>query len=119
MRGSNRFRPLEKLRSSNDYQRVKRAGKRIRTAHFGVNFITGDLPRHRLGLVVQKRFWDSVRRNRIKRCLREWFRLNKDGIPLPGKDIVIVARPGAEKLSCPEVVEELRTVFTEQDGPNR
>ncbi len=119
MRGSNRFRPHEKLRSPNDYQRVKRTGRRVRTAHFGVNFIPGDLPHHRLGLVVQKRFWHSVGRNRIKRCLREWFRLNKSDIPLPGKDIVIVARPGAEKLTAPEVAKELQAVFMEQDGPNR
>jgi len=62
-------------------------------------------------MVVQKRFWCSVRRNRIKRCLREWFRLHKHSIPLPGKDIVIIARPGAEKLSSTEIARELVAVF--------
>lgn len=110
------FRPHERLRDSNQYQQVKRAGKRVRTPHFGVNFLTNGLPHHRLGLIVQKRFWNAVNRNRIKRRVREWFRLHKETIPLPGKDIVIIARQGAERLSSTEVTRELIRVFAEQDG---
>jgi ribonuclease P protein component len=90
---------------------VKKAGRRARTHHFGVNYMPSGLHYHRLGLVVQKRFWSSVRRNRIKRCLREWFRLHKHSIPLPGKDIVVIARPGAEKLSSTAMAKELVSVF--------
>lgn len=114
--GSCRFRPHEKLRSSSEYQRVKKAGKRLRTPHFGVNFAENGLPHHRLGIVVQKRFWCAVGRNRIKRCLREWFRLNKHQIPLPGKDIVVIARPGADKLKSFEMARELLAVFARRDG---
>lgn len=73
---------------------------------------------HRLGLVAQKRFFDAVRRNRVKRCLREWFRQHKQNIPLPGKDIVVVARPGAERLKTGEIALELREVFRRW-GTNR
>lgn len=116
MRGSSRFRPHEKLRASDDYQRVKRSGRRARTAHFGVNFAANDLPHHRLGLVVQKRYWNAVGRNRIKRRIREWFRLNKTRIPAPYRDIVVVARPGAEKLSSLDVTKELLAIFLHKDG---
>lgn len=102
-----RFQPHERLRSSADYQQVKRCGKRLRARHFGVNIALNGLSHHRLGLVVQKRFWEAVKRNRIKRCLREWFRLNKSLIALPGKDIVIVAYPGAEHLSLFDTATEL------------
>ena len=115
-RGSCRFRPHEKLRSPAAFQWVKKAGKRLRTPHFGVNFVENDLRHHRLGLVVQKRFWCAVRRNRIKRCLREWFRLNKHQIPLPGKDFVVIARPGADKLTSFEMARELLAVLARQDG---
>jgi ribonuclease P protein component len=68
---------------------------------------TNPVGHHRLGLVVQKRFFDAVRRNRVKRCLREWFRLQKQHIPLPCRDIVIVARPGAERLKTEAITHEL------------
>jgi len=114
-----RFRPEERLHSSGEFQRVKASGRRSRARHFGINFAPNQVQRHRLGLVVQKRFWCAVRRNRIKRVLREWFRLYKHQIPLPGKDIVIVARPGAEKLSLLDAAKELVAVFAEQDGRTR
>ncbi|NSW86893.1 MAG: ribonuclease P protein component [Syntrophobacteraceae bacterium] len=116
MRGLHRFRPHEKLRSSPEYQRVKATGRRVGTRHFTINFVINGHDHHRLGLVVQKRFWSAVGRNRIKRCLREWFRMNRDSIPLPGKDIVIVARPGSERLSPQEMTKEILVVFLEQDG---
>ncbi len=116
MRGMNRFRPHERLRSSADFLRVKKTGGRFRTPHFGVNFVDNELPYHRLGMVVQKRFWDAVTRNLIKRRLREWFRLHKCTMPLPGKDIVVIARPGAERLSSGDMARELLAVFARRDG---
>lgn len=116
MRGKYSFRPHERIRCSADFQRVKNAGKRAKTRHFGLNFIPNDLDYHRLGLVVQKRFWCAAKRNRIKRVTREWFRLNKARIPMPPKDIVVIARPGAEKLSPVELCAELLPVFDKQDG---
>jgi len=104
------------MRSSADFLRVKKIGGRFRTPHFGVNFADNELPYHRLGLVVQKRFWNAVIRNVIKRRLREWFRLHKGLMPLPGKDIVIIARPGAERLSTSAMARELLAVLAKRDG---
>ena len=117
-RASHRFRPHERLHRSSEYERVRRDGKRSRTAHFGLNFALNGLGFHRLGLVVQKRFWCAVKRNRIKRIIREWFRLNKDRIPLPGKDIILIARPGAEKLSPRDLAVEFSSSFGSRNGGN-
>jgi ribonuclease P protein component len=67
-------------------------------------------------MVVQKRFWPAVGRNLVKRRLRECFRLHKHEMPLPGKDIVVIARPGAEKLSSNDMARELLSVFGKRDG---
>jgi ribonuclease P protein component len=111
LRGKHTFRPHERIRRSADFRKVKSAGKRGRTPHFGLNFIPNGFEYHRLGLIVQKRFWPAARRNRIKRVIREWFRLNKGRIPGPGKDIVVIARPGAEKLSPGDLLREFTDVF--------
>ncbi|MDR3569316.1 MAG: ribonuclease P protein component [Syntrophobacteraceae bacterium] len=111
------FGPHERIRCSADFQRVKMAGKRTKSYHFGLNFLPNGLEHHRLGLIVQKRFWpEAVWRNRIKRVIREWFRLYKGEIPRPAKDIVVIARQGAEKLSPEELRREFSRVFQGQEN---
>jgi ribonuclease P protein component len=60
----------------------------------------------RLGLTVSRKIGGAVARNRVKRLLREYFRLSYDQLP-SSVDIVFVARQGAAELSYAEVVSEL------------
>lgn len=51
-----------------------------------------DLPYSRLGLMVGRRHGDAVRRNRVKRLLREAFRLEDEVIPA-GYDLICIPKP--------------------------
>lgn len=65
-----------------------------------------DLDHPRLGLVIGKKSVKlSVERNRLKRLMRESFRLNQDS--LVGWDIVIVARKGLGDVENPELIQHL------------
>jgi ribonuclease P protein component len=64
-----------------------------------------DLDHPRLGLVIGKKSVKlSVERNRLKRQIRESFRLNQDS--LVGWDIVIVARKGLGELDNSELARQ-------------
>jgi ribonuclease P protein component len=52
----------------------------------------------RLGLTVTKRVAGAVGRNRVRRLLREAFRLSGKAILPLGMDLVVVAKNGAETL---------------------
>jgi ribonuclease P protein component len=59
-----------------------------------------------LGLTVGKNTGKAVRRNRIKRLLREFFRRSNNKLP-PSQDIIIIALKGSDPLTYRQVFEEL------------
>ena len=64
-----------------------------------------ELDHSRLGLVIGKKSAKlSVERNRLKRQIRESFRLNQDN--LVGWDIVVVARKGLGDLQNAELAQQ-------------
>jgi len=64
----------------------------------------------RLGLTVSKKVGKSVKRNRVKRLIRESFRLSQKQI-MPGYDIVVVAKPSAYGLKCQQAQLELLSLL--------
>ena len=84
-------------------------GRRLHTRHFGITLAPGPAGRPRLGLVVTKRMGKAVRRNRVRRLLREFFRHHKDR--LPPEDLIIMAKKGAAALDYQQVQEELSRVL--------
>lgn len=57
----------------------------------------------RIGVTVSRRLGSAVRRNRIKRRLREAWRRRLH--ELPALDLVVVARAGLGTASFPQVLE--------------
>lgn len=96
-----------KIRKSSEFKEVFDKGKRLHTEHCIIAYAPNSLGFPRLGLVVGKRCGNAVKRNRIKRVLREVFRLNK---PLfDSLDILIIAKKkkNGETLDYSRAKEEI------------
>lgn len=109
-RGRARFRKADRIRRRREYLAAQASGWRLKTPHFTVILAPpGGEPRPRLGLVVTRRLGKAVRRNRVKRLLREFFRRHREA--LPPQDIIILAKKGAETLTYDDVTRELARIL--------
>jgi ribonuclease P protein component len=87
-----RFRPHEHLRRPADFEAVYDRRRSAADATLVVYVRENGLPHSRVGLSVSKKFGAAVRRNRIRRLLREAYRLEKADLPA-GYDFVLIPRP--------------------------
>jgi ribonuclease P protein component len=57
--------------------------------------------RQRLGITVSRKVGSAVVRNRVKRQVREWFRVERRRLR-PAIDLVVIGRSAAARLSAEE-----------------
>lgn len=86
-----RLRKRHRLAHDNDYAAVFRAKVRKHRGPVTVFARPNGLEHHRLGLSIGRRFGLGVRRNALKRQLREAFRINQHRLP-GAYDFIITAR---------------------------
>jgi len=90
---------------------LQHRGKRRYSPHFVVISAPTQGERSRLGITTSRHFGKAVIRNRVRRMLREFFRIHQAEIS-PAQDILIIPKVGADTLSLRQVTEELeRALF--------
>lgn len=95
-----------RLKKSEEFRTVIEKGKKRVFPNFVVFFLPNGLNHLRLGITVSKSIGKAHVRNRIKRLLREYFRLNQYEYRR-GVDIVVIARKGAGEAKFSAVKQEL------------
>jgi len=82
-----------RLHHKRDFERVFQSRCRTANRHLVVHAAPNGLEYSRLGLIVSRRHGPAVRRNRLKRLLRQAYRLDRHGLPV-GYDFICIPLPG-------------------------
>ena len=94
-----RFRPDNRLRSQPEFQRVFQ-GKRLGSREFVLYYRSA--PIAKLGIIISKKNVKlATRRNRIKRVVREWYRLNDR----PEQELIVIANRAADALTNAQILQ--------------
>ena len=81
----------QRIRRSQDFARVYEEKQRAGDEHLLVFGLRNDLGITRFGLSVSKKHGGAVKRARLKRLLREAFRLSQHELPA-GLDLILIPR---------------------------
>jgi ribonuclease P protein component len=110
VKGSFRFRKKERVTQPQDFRRVMKLGGRKSSRDFILFIDKSENTFHRLGIVVKKEVGSAAFRNRVKRYIREFFRLHKHQIK-GSYDIILMVKKGCSLNRYEEAEEELRRLF--------
>lgn len=94
------------LRLNREFKRTYARGRSAVGGLLAVYARPNRSPQTRLGLTVGTKLGGAVKRNRVRRRIKEAYRLGEHRL-LPGCDVVIVARVRAGQASYAEIEKEL------------
>lgn len=107
---SERFQKADRLLRRSDFLKLSRSGRRIHAPCFMAVIHPGDTGRSRLGITVTRKIGNAVRRNRIKRICREFFRLRRRQLS-QAWDMNLIARSQAAGADNLKLKRSLESIF--------
>ena len=110
-----RYRRSYRLRKRVEFLRVQ-SGRRFETPRLMVLSVPAPGGVGRFGVTVSKRVGCAPKRNRVKRCLREIYRLHRERWPVD-QDFVVVARAGATHATFQQLRDDLLRWASRQAAP--
>lgn len=105
------FGKADRIRKRIDFLMLSKNCNKVRNQHFIALIRPNFNNRTRLGITVSKRVGNAVVRNRIKRIIREYFRLNRHCLN-QFWDINIIAQKQVAKIDNAKVFASLKTIFS-------
>jgi ribonuclease P protein component len=104
------FTKADRILKRREFLALANSGRRIQNEYFIAVFSPGQHGRSRLGVTVTKKVGGAVKRNRIKRLVREFFRLNRQF--LSGEwDINIIAKNQTTEIASEKAYRSLQNIF--------
>ena len=98
------------LKKNHEFKRLYNKGKSGASQCAVVYCRRNGLPENRLGITVSTKLGGAVSRNRIRRRLKEVYRLNEDKLSA-GYDIVLVARMKGAHVSFSQLESSVLSIF--------
>ena len=100
-----------RIKKNDEFQAVFKKGKSTANRQFVVYVMKKTDQKHfRIGLSVSKKIGNAVKRNEIKRYVRQFFLEVKDQVQ-QGNDYIIIARKPAAEMDFHEIKKSLLHVF--------
>ena len=111
------FTKADRILKRSQFIALRRNGRKIDSPFFFAVIQQNKLPHCRLGITVTRKVGKAARRNRIKRRIREYYRLNRHRI-VGNWDIHLIAKNGAGDIDFTKASASLDRIFN-QLGPGR
>jgi len=90
------------LRNSREFRKVYDKGKSIANRYLVLFYLENNLDYNRVGISVTKKIGKAVTRNKVKRLIKEGFRVHSDKVK-NGYDLIFLSRIRANQATFKEI----------------
>ena len=104
------FKKADRILKRSEFMTLARHGRKLQNDVFIAVVLPGATDRSRLGITVTRKVGNAVRRNRIKRLVREFFR-RRQYQQTGNWDINIIAKKRAAELPSDMIFSHLKSLF--------
>ena len=101
---------MKSIRSFNQFKELKKNGKRFRKSFFDLIVVKKDTYGNRdfgLAVITSKKIGNAVKRNKIRRWIKEYFRMSDHSIPL-NINYLIITKPGIFEYGRDNILKDLK-----------
>ena len=108
------FQKKERIRKKKDFEKIFSQGERKKNSYFVIIQKTNTLNVRRIAIIIKKKDYRKAHiRNKLKRRIREIYRLNKEKFPA-NTDCIIIIKESASNLSYHELQNKLFKLLVNQ-----
>ncbi len=98
------------LKKDSDFRKVYKYGKSFANRHLVMYILENKLESSRVGISVSKKIGNAINRNKVRRRIKESYRLNIDENVKNGYDIVFIARIGIKEAQYKDIEKSMLNI---------
>ncbi|WP_195940992.1 ribonuclease P protein component [Romboutsia sp. 1001713B170131_170501_G6] len=102
------FKKTKGLKKDSDFRKVYKHGKSFATKYLVMYVLDNKSDDTKLGISVSKKVGKAIVRNKIRRRIRESYRLNVDENVKSGYDIVFIARIASNQAEYKDIEKSVK-----------
>lgn len=104
------FNNTDGIKKDSDFRKVYQRGKSLADRNLVIYTMKNKSDKSRIGISISNKVGKAHERNRIRRCIKEAYRLNIDDKVLGGYDLVFIARINAADKDYKELERSLKYI---------
>lgn len=105
------FNKTKGLKKDSDFRKVYKHGKSFANKHLVMYILDNKSDSTRVGISVSKKVGKAVTRNKVRRRIREAYRLNVDENVKSGYDIVFIARVASKEAEYKDIEKSINNLI--------
>jgi ribonuclease P protein component len=88
-----------RITSDHDFNNIIKKGKSIKADFFRIHYLEKESYKSRIGVIVSRHIKEKALKNRYKRWIREYFRLNRINFTKKIDMVVIIFKTNKENMA--------------------